>query len=57
MFRAEAAKFFGGGEPELGDRFKQLNDGPRPVESQKDLSKIPREVAKFMGADYHEVES
>jgi hypothetical protein len=57
VFRAEAAKFYGAGEPELGDRFKQLNDNPRPAESQKDLSKIPREVAKFMGADYHEVES
>jgi len=41
----------------MGDRFKNLNDGPRPIFKQMDVSTLPREVAAFMGTDYHEVES
>jgi hypothetical protein len=57
--RTNAAKFYGEAGQNIGDKFKQLNEVKKPDQkgNQTDVSKLHREMAAFVGAEFHENES
>jgi hypothetical protein len=59
VYRADAGKFYGPEHGEgLGEKFMNVQEGHKPADDKPvDLSRMKRDTAAFMGADYNETES